>query len=168
MQADIPKHALCGYDGRIIYADAVTSAAYNALTDAKRTQVRHMLENDWQGRVDLECDSIEGLALVGGEFRVSDCVARSRLDFRGTKESPDVVIHSGHILVRGDLPEVVLNGLRRQNLERIINLPFPVHAHITSAANNNGIARIDYSDMTSFIIDELGTPHEKRPKGTKA
>lgn len=157
-----PQHALCGYDGRVVYTDHITASVYALLTEEKRAQVRGMIEGFYQGSVKLERNSVAGLEIMGGEFRISDCVVRCSLEFLGEPDNPKLVIKHREVLIDGAMPETLVNGLKGRDLGDLIDLNLLRGTKIVRIEEDQEFTRIVFDDDTSYIIDNQGTPPENR------
>jgi len=163
-----PEHALQGYDGRVVYASRLALNAYARLTPSMRDEVRAMVENEWQGALELKRDDMVDLDIVGGEFRISDCVASCRLDFGGTEERPRVVIDRQQAMVDGHMPDTLLLGLRRRDLADVVGNEVCRGLTINDAANEDGHTVLRHHSDSGFIVDAMGRPFETREKEKRA
>lgn len=162
-----PEHALRGHDGRVVYADRLAANVYARLTPSMRTEVRAMIENDWQGALELRREDLNDLGIVGGEFRISDCVARCSLYFGGTEEHPKVVIEGRQSMIDGAMPETVMTGLAGRDLADIVGNEIARGLTVVDAGFADGITTIRHLADSAFLVDEMAAPFTSRPGRTR-
>lgn len=140
MRMNIEDGALCGNDGRIIYADITTARLYALLTPSVRRDVRGMMRTSWQGSWELEPkDLTDATGIVSATIRISDCVARCRIVMGPTLAARDRVTVDGHeVTIPGGLPDTIVATIRRKDLGEVTGVPMLAGlkvSHVRSEAN---------------------------------
>lgn len=151
--------ALHGYDGRIVYCDPMTAALHMTLTDAARSRVRAMVQQEWQGVTELAAADIIGHPEVASaSIRISDCVARSEIVFGpDLEEARRVVVGDRRATIPGRLPEIISTSMRGASLDRILGSTL-LRGHRTSRMEaEDGRTAVHHHSDTAYLIDPITT-----------
>lgn len=116
------RPALCGYDGREVYIDALGMRICAALPKQRLVEVRGIISSSYSETIAIGRHDLTGVPEIHcGTLYLSDCVVRSEVAI----DTPDgQAVHDGRWLrLPAMLPDTVLATLRHRPMRDVIDHP---------------------------------------------
>lgn len=155
--------ALHGYDGRVIYSDSPTVALYGLMREDIRREVRDMMRTDWSVHRDLTPDDLtDADGIVSAVFRVSDCVARCRIEIGASLPAYErVILENNEIRTGQDIPDTVLSSISRMDACEVFGHPVLRGVRLSGIRQERPLVLV-WSGLSRYIVD--GDPATAEPQ----